>query len=73
MGFFSAPEPETVEIAENGGRPLKCLICGRDRFHTREAQLNTAGMTFLGLDWANESGVCVICANCGYIHWFLRE
>ncbi len=70
MGFFSEPEPETIEV---GGRQLKCLVCGYDRFNQREAQLNTAGMTFMGLDWANASGICVVCANCSYIHWFLAE
>jgi hypothetical protein len=73
VGLFSTPEPDTVEIAANGGRSLKCLVCGHDRFWQREAQLNTAGMTFLGLDWANASGICVVCANCGFIHWFMEE
>ncbi len=67
MSLFSKPEPETIEI---GDRPLTCLVCGFDRFDKREGQLNTAGLSFLGLDWANESAVCVICQNCGFIHWF---
>jgi predicted nucleic-acid-binding Zn-ribbon protein len=70
VGLFSRPEPETVEVA---GRSLKCLVCGHDRFDQREGQLNTAGMSFMGLDWANESAICAICANCGYIHWFRCE
>jgi predicted nucleic-acid-binding Zn-ribbon protein len=68
MGIFSGPEPQTYEVA---GRQLQCIVCGHDHFDTREAQLHTAGMTFLGLDWANRSAYCVVCANCGYIHWFL--
>ena len=70
MGIFSKPEPEQVEIA---GKTLKCLVCGHDRFNKREAQLNTVGMTFLKLDWANASGLCVVCGNCGFIHWFLPK
>jgi hypothetical protein len=39
----------------------------------REALLNTPGMTFLKLDWANATAQCRVCADCGYIHWFLAE
>jgi hypothetical protein len=70
MGWFSKDEAETVEIA---GQPLKCLVCGHDRFNQREAQLNTAAATFFNFDWANASGLCVVCDNCGYIHWFLPK
>ncbi len=70
MGLFSKPEAEAVEVV---GQGLKCLICGHDRFIKREAQLNTSNMTFFGLDWANASGECVVCENCGFIHWFLPK
>ena len=70
MGLFSTPEPEPLEV---DGRAVKCLVCGHDRFHKREAQLNTAGMTFLKLDWANESGTCFVCDHCGFIHWFVPK
>ena len=63
-------DPVGVEIR---GRELKCLVCGHDAFWKREAQLNTAGASFFNLDWANPSGVCYICAQCGYIHWFLPQ
>jgi hypothetical protein len=49
------------------------VVCGGDRFHKREALLNTPGMTFLKLDWANSVAQCRVCADCGYIHWFLAE
>jgi hypothetical protein len=69
VSLFS-PEPTSVEIH---GRELKCLVCENDAFHRREAQLNTAGASFFGFDWANASGVCYVCARCGYIHWFLPQ
>jgi len=35
--------------------------------------LNTVGLTFLELDWANRSGSLLICVKCGHIEWFLEE
>jgi hypothetical protein len=32
--------------------------------------LNTAGMTLLGLDWANRTAATLMCDQCGLIHWF---
>lgn len=61
-------DPQSYEIA---GRPLRCVVCGHDQFRQRSAQLNTAGASFLGLDWANQSAWCFVCEQCGYIHWFL--
>lgn len=50
---------------------MRCHHCGGGDFDRREAQLNTAGMTFLNLDWANRSAACFVCRACGFIHWFL--
>ena len=68
MGIFKKKEPVPLNIA---GVQLRCEICKHDRFFTREAMLNTPGLTFFDLDWANASATCAVCANCGYIHWFL--
>jgi len=35
--------------------------------------LNTVGLTFLELDWANRSGSLLICVKCSHIEWFLEE
>ena len=67
---MTSKEPEPVAI---GDKLLLCQFCGHDEFHSRSAQLNTPGLTFFGLDWANRSALCHICASCGYIHWFLPE
>jgi len=42
-------------------------------FDKSEAQLNTAGMTFLNLEWANRSATTLICTTCSRIEWFLNE
>lgn len=67
MSLFKS-EPISVQVH---GRELSCLVCGHDCFHKREAQLNTAAASFFNFDWANSTGVCYVCARCGYIHWFL--
>ena len=46
MGMFKE-NPEKVTVA---GRELVCPVCGNDLFFSRTTQLNTACMTFLGLD-----------------------
>ena len=69
MGMFSESEPKRQTTVT--GQALHCLVCGNDLFYERKAQLNTAVATFLNFDWANQSGDCFVCSECGYIHWFL--
>jgi predicted nucleic-acid-binding Zn-ribbon protein len=69
MSLFNS---EAISVTIQG-RELKCLVCGHDEFHKREAQLNTAAASFFGFDWANQSGTCYVCAQCAYIHWFLPK
>ncbi len=52
------------------GRKIRCPHCGGTYFIEGSAQLNTAGMTFLGLDWANRSATTLMCDHCGYIQWY---
>lgn len=50
-------EPLIVEGAEDvAGKALACLVCGAGEFVRREVKMNTGGMSFFGLDWANTSG-----------------
>jgi len=69
MSLFKT-DPIGVEVQ---GRELKCVVCGHDAFWKREAQLNTATASFFNLDWTNPTGICYVCAKCGYIHWFLPQ
>lgn len=52
------------------GRRVTCPHCGGEDFAEGSAQLNTAGMTFLELDWANKSAHTLMCAQCSRIEWF---
>jgi hypothetical protein len=70
MGLFAKPEPEPYSVA---GRELLCVVCDHNLFRVRSAQLNTPLATFFGWDWANESAFCVVCARCGFVHWFLPQ
>lgn len=61
-------DDHSYEIA---GEMLVCPHCGGIDFEQSEAQLNTAGLTLLGLDWANRNASIFVCMNCGRIEWFL--
>jgi len=54
-----------------GGTPLTCAHCSGQTFWERSALLNTPGMTWLGLDWLNESAEVFVCGTCGRLEWFL--
>ncbi len=56
---------------EVAGRAVVCSHCGGEEFEERSAQLNTPGMTFLDLDWANKSATVYVCRSCGHLEWFL--
>ena len=55
------------------GIAVTCAHCGGVEFDDRSALLNTPGMTFLGLDWANRSATLLICKKCGHVSWFLAD
>jgi predicted nucleic-acid-binding Zn-ribbon protein len=65
-----APTGERYTVA---GKAVTCPHCSRDRFVEGRAQLNTAGMTFLNLDWANRSAATLTCTSCGHMEWFLAD
>jgi hypothetical protein len=69
MGLFGKAQPEPYKVAD--GLRLQCLICNCELFWYRQAQLNTATATFFQLDWLNRSAICLVCDQCGHIHWFL--
>jgi len=53
-----------------GGFEIECSHCKNRVFKEGSAQLNTAGMSFLNLDWLNKSAIVLICTRCGLIQWF---
>lgn len=70
MGLFDGPKPVSASI---GDRTISCLICGGGGFWQREVKLNTSGMEFLDMGWANESALGLVCAGCGYVHEFVGD
>ena len=55
------------------GKSLICPVCGGDEFRGRKTLMNTPGLTFVGMEWANKQADNLICDACGYIYWFLQE
>jgi hypothetical protein len=41
------------------------------QFVQGEAQLHTATLTFLNLEWLGKTADLYVCDQCGFIHWFL--
>jgi hypothetical protein len=56
-----------------GGKKILCDHCGASKFAEGSALLNTAGMTFAHLDWADTSAATLACTNCGKLQWFLKK
>ena len=55
------------------GKLIVCPLCGHNQFDQGSALLNTPGMTFFGLDWANRTAAILACKQCGRLEWFLRQ
>ena len=64
-----APQGERFTVMD---KTVVCTHCAHDHFAEGQAQLNTAGMTFLKLDWANSSAATLMCTRCGHIEWFME-
>lgn len=61
------------DVYEIAGAPLVCPHCECTHFNRDQVLLNTRGMSFLGLDWANGGADVYICKNCGHIDWFAQQ
>jgi len=68
MGFFR----EEAEQYEINNKRLKCYHCENTTFFTRQEQLHSPATTFLNMEWLDKTATCFVCADCGYIHWFMR-
>jgi hypothetical protein len=49
---------------------IRCTQCDGERFSSGHALLNTAGLTFVGLDWLNRQAILLVCDRCSAIQWF---
>ena len=63
----------TVSSHNINGKDLQCPHCEHNRFWTRATLMNTPGITFLGLEWANKKATNYVCDRCGYVVWFLAK
>jgi uncharacterized protein len=72
-GFTSMGEAPTGDQFTVAGKTVRCRHCGGDHFVEGRAQLNSAGLSFLNLDWANRSAATLTCTGCGLIEWFLAD
>lgn len=69
-GFSGEKGPHEYTINEI---LIKCPFCSNNKFYSGSAQLNTARMSLLNLDWANKSATTLTCLNCTNIQWFMYE
>ena len=46
---------------------VRCVVCQHEAFYRRQAQLPG---TVFNVAWMAPVCDCVICSQCGYIHWF---
>ena len=78
MGIWAGMKRASKAIADGGGparytaggKMIVCEHCGHVEFDEGRAQLNTAALLFLNLDWANRSATTLMCDACGRIHWY---
>lgn len=66
-GAINAVRADEYQI---NGQDIRCIHCGHGHFEEGTAQLNTALLSFVNLDWANRSASVLMCKNCSYIMWF---
>ncbi|MCP4155428.1 MAG: hypothetical protein GY757_47330 [bacterium] len=54
-------------------KKILCPHCKGNEFAEDSALLITTGMTFLNLNWTNESATTLACTCCGRIQWFIKK
>jgi uncharacterized protein len=52
---------------------VTCPHCSSKEFSEGTAQLNSVGMTFIGLDWADKSAHTLLCSKCGRVEWYMQK
>ena len=60
---------ETAQLVVKG-KAIRCPMCGHELFWARKVLLNSRGMTFFGLDWANKESRAMVCDDCGHVLFF---
>ena len=70
--FLRGASGDRSDSFERAGLAVTCSHCGGESFEKSSALLNSRGLTFLDLDWANAEADIFICKNCGHIEWFAQ-
>ncbi len=70
--FDSTSTPHFTNSYQIQGKSITCPHCGSSQFDQAVALLNTPGMTFFNLDWANRTATTLSCKQCGRLEWYLR-
>ncbi|MFC9498330.1 hypothetical protein [Streptomyces sp. NPDC056982] len=52
---------------------ITCQVCRSELFRERDIKLNSTGMEFMKLAWADETATGLICWKCGYVHLFVNR
>jgi hypothetical protein len=52
---------ESQRVSLPHGDSLRCDTCRNDVFEEHRWKLQTTGMTFFDLDWANRDATCFVC------------
>jgi hypothetical protein len=71
-GLKAVAKGEQPAPYDAAGITITCPHCKNGTFYTHEALLNTTGAVMMRLEWLDESGTALICANCGLIQWFIE-
>jgi len=64
------PNPGSFSLE---GKPVECPHCNGAEFIAGQAQLNTAILTLIELDWIDKSATILTCTSCGQIQWFGKQ
>ncbi len=74
MGIFDmTPKEPLISSYQIMNKKIACPSCGNDKFELKDILLNTPGLTFLRLDWANRSASVLVCTKCTRIEWYLNK
>jgi hypothetical protein len=77
MGLFQKPGLQISNEAVSYTMSNKKIICSHCNnetfFQLPNILLNTPGITFFGLDWANKTASVLVCSNCSKLEWFLNS
>jgi predicted nucleic-acid-binding Zn-ribbon protein len=71
--FDSTKEDTDPHTFQQAGKTIVCAHCGNVQFVKKRILLNTPGMTFFKLDWANKTATTLMCTTCSQILWFMNE